>query len=311
MLESFTRFLSGRFFNFNGTAGIFRIKAIDEAGGWQHDTLTEDLDLSYRAQMKGWKFVFLPDLSVPAELPVEVSAFKSQQCRWAKGAMQTCKKTLFKILKGPFEPREKLEAWYHLSGNVTYPLMVLLSLLLFPAMIVRYNQGWFELVTIDLPLFILSFSSVSTFYITSQKALHKDWLKRIAYLPGLMAVGIGMSIPGSKAVLEGALGVKSPFVRTPKFSVEGNKGEWMSKKYRCDIGLLPVVEIAFGLYFTLATIYAWELGIYGVIPFLLLFQCGYLYTGLWALAQSVKRSNLRVSVERFFTLLHPYRRMTN
>jgi cellulose synthase/poly-beta-1,6-N-acetylglucosamine synthase-like glycosyltransferase len=298
MLESFTRFLSGRFFNFNGTAGILRRSTIEDAGGWEHDTLTEDLDLSYRAQMKGWKFVFLPNLAVPAELPVEITSFKSQQCRWAKGAMQTCKKALVKMLKGDFEPGEKLEAWYHLTGNISYPLMVILSLILFPAMIVRFNQGWFELVVIDLPLFILSFSSVSTFYITSQKALHKDWLRRIVYLPGLMAVGIGMTIPGSKAVLEGALGFKTPFVRTPKFSVEGNKDEWMSKKYRCNIGVLTIVEILFGLYFTLINIYAFNLGIYGVMPFLLLFQCGYLYTGFWALAQSLKRSSLREFIER-------------
>jgi cellulose synthase/poly-beta-1,6-N-acetylglucosamine synthase-like glycosyltransferase len=307
MLESFSRFLSGRFFNFNGTAGILRIKAIEDAGGWEHDTLTEDLDLSYRAQIKGWKFIFLPDLTVPAELPVEINSFKSQQCRWAKGAMQTCKKTLFKVLTGNFAPREKLEAWYHLTGNITYPLMVIFSLVLFPAMIVRYNQGWFELIIIDLPLFILSFSSVTTFYITSQKVLHKDWLKRIAYLPGLMAVGIGMTIPGSKAVLEGAFGLKSAFVRTPKVSVEGNKGEWMNKKYRCDIGLLTVIEIAFGLYFTFVNVYAFSFGIYGIMPFLLLFQWGYLYTGLWGMAQSLKRSSLRDSFERFFTSMRLYR----
>jgi cellulose synthase/poly-beta-1,6-N-acetylglucosamine synthase-like glycosyltransferase len=307
MLESYTRFLSGRFFNFNGTAGILRIKAIEDAGGWEHDTLTEDLDLSYRAQTKGWKFIFLPNLTVPAELPVEINSFKSQQCRWAKGAMQTCKKTLLKVLKGNFEPGEKLETWYHLTGNISYPLMVILSLILFPAMIVRYNQGWFELLVIDLPLFILSFSSVSTFYITSQKALHKDWLKRIRYLPGLMAVGIGMTIPGSKAVLEGAFGIKSPFVRTPKFSVEGSKGEWMSKKYRCDIGILTVIEIVFGIYFTFVNIYAFNLGIYGVMPFLLLFQCGYLYTGLWALAQSLKRTTLKDTFERFFASMRLYR----
>ncbi len=311
MLESYTRFLSGRFFNFNGTAGILRRKTIEEAGGWEHDTLTEDLDLSYRAQIKGWKFVFLPHLTCPAELPVEINSFKTQQCRWAKGAMQTCKKVLGRVLRGNFEAGEKLEAWYHLTGNISYPLMVLLSIVLFPAMIVRYNQGWFELMTIDLPLFILSFSSVSAFYITSQKALHKDWLKRILYLPGLMAVGIGMTIPGTKAVLEGAFGFKTPFVRTPKFSVEGNKGEWMSKKYRCDINLLTIVEIIFGLYFAFVTFYAWSIGIYGVIPFLLLFMCGYLYTGLWALAQSVKRSYMWDSVERFFSSIRPYWRMTD
>ena len=145
MLESFTRFLSGRFFNFNGTAGILRRKTIEDAGGWEHDTLTEDLDLSYRAQMKGWRFVFLPHVYVPAELPVEINSFKSQQCRWAKGAMQTCKKSLLRVLRGSFDPGEKLETWYHLTGNITYPLMVVLAILLFPALIVRYNQGWFEL----------------------------------------------------------------------------------------------------------------------------------------------------------------------
>jgi cellulose synthase/poly-beta-1,6-N-acetylglucosamine synthase-like glycosyltransferase len=311
MLESFTRYLSGRFFNFNGTAGILRRKTIEDAGGWQHDTLTEDLDLSYRAQMRGWKFIFVPDLTVPAELPVEINSFKSQQCRWAKGAMQTCKKVLVQVLKGDFDAGEKLESWYHLTGNVTYPLMVILSLILFPAMIIRYQQGWFQLLTLDLPLFILSFSSVSTFYITSQKALHKDWLKRIVYLPGLMAVGIGMTIPGAKAVLEGALGVKSPFVRTPKFSVEGNKGEWMSKKYRGDLSFVTILEIIFGLYFVAATIYACDLGIYGVIPFLLLFVWGFLYTGLWGLAQGIKRSGLWISIDRLQASLRPYSRMTD
>jgi hypothetical protein len=168
-------------------------------------------------------------------------------------------------------------------------------------------------LTIDLPLFILSFSSVSAFYITSQKALHSDWKKRILYLPGLMAVGIGMTIPGAKAVMEGAFGIKSPFVRTPKFSVEGKKGdkkddkknEWMNKKYRGSIGFLTIIEIAFAIYFLLVTIYAWQLGIYGVIPFLLLFLWGYGYTGLWALAQSIKRSNLGVAFEKVQAVFRP------
>jgi len=305
IMESYTRFLSGRFFNFNGTAGILRRRTIDEAGGWEHDTLTEDLDLSYRAQEKGWKFVFLPNVHVAAELPVEMNSFKTQQCRWAKGAMQTAKKALPRILKGDFGLGEKLEAWYHLTGNVSYPLMVLLSLVLFPALIIRFNQGWFELLTIDLPLFILSFSSVTTFYITSQKALHKDWLKRILYLPGVMAVGIGMTIPGSKAVLEGAFGIDSPFVRTPKFSVEGNGGEWKHKKYRGRVGFFALVEIGFGLYYTFVNFYAWDLGIYGVMPFLVMFQFGYLYTGLSSLAQGLKQTSIAEPFVRLYTLARP------
>ena len=292
MLESFTRFVSGRFFNFNGTAGIIRRKTIDDAGGWEHDTLTEDLDLSYRAQIKGWKFVFLPDLTVPAELPVEMNSFKSQQCRWAKGAMQTCKKVLLRILKSDLSAGEKLEAWYHLTGNICYPLMLVLSFILFPALIIRFNQGWFELLTVDLPLFLLSFSSVSTFYLTSQKVLHRDWYKRILYLPGLIAVGIGMSVSVAKAVLEGAFGIKSPFIRTPKFSVEGVKGEWRNKKYRAEVGVIPLIEIAMGVYFTCVNFYALQLGIYGVVPFLFLFQFGYFFTGFCSLAQGLKKSNL-------------------
>jgi cellulose synthase/poly-beta-1,6-N-acetylglucosamine synthase-like glycosyltransferase len=294
MLESFTRFVSGRFFNFNGTAGIIRRETIEDAGGWEHDTLTEDLDLSYRAQIKGWKFVFLPDVTVPAELPVEMNSFKTQQCRWAKGAMQTCRKVLHRILKSDLSAGEKLEAWYHLTGNVCYPLMLVFSFILFPTLIIRFNQGWFELLTVDLPLFLLSFSSVSTFYLTSQKVLHRDWYKRILYLPGLIALGIGMSVSVAKAVLEGAFGIKSAFIRTPKFSVEGGKGEWRNKKYRAEVGVIPLIEIAMGFYFTWVNVYALQFGIYGVVPFLFLFQIGYFFTGICSLAQGLKKSNLPV-----------------
>lgn len=292
MMESFTRFASGRLFNFNGTAGVLRRKTIEDAGGWEHDTLTEDLDLSYRAQLKGWKFVFLPDVKVPAELPVEMNAFKVQQCRWAKGAMQTCKKLLPRILRSDLRPCQKLEAFYHLTGSVSYPLMVLLSLVLFPAMIVRYNQGWFHLLLIDLPLFLLAFSSVSCFYVASQKALHADWYKRILYLPVLMAIGIGTCVAGARAVLEGALGVASPFVRTPKFSMMGGAGEWKHKKYRGRVGLAPLFEIGFGIGYTLIIWYSWDLGVYGILPFLGLFQFGFLYAGVASLVQRMRRPPL-------------------
>ncbi len=284
VMESWTRCLSGRFFNFNGTAGILRRRTIEDAGGWEHDTLTEDLDLSYRAQLKGWKFIFLPDVAVPAELPVELNAFKVQQCRWAKGAMQTCKKNLRRIMRSDLAPALKLEAFYHLTGNVSYPLMVLLSLALFPALIVRYNQGFFELFLIDLPLFILSFSSVTCFYITSQKTLHRDWYRRILHLPVLMAVGIGMCVAGAKAVLEGALGIQSPFVRTPKLSIRSRGEAWKSKKYRGRMGWVPWAEIALGVYFSLMIVYSWDLGIYGILPFLFLFQFGFFYVGFFSLA---------------------------
>jgi hypothetical protein len=180
--------------------------------------------------------------------------------------------------------------------------MVLLSLLLFPALIVRFNQGLFELFLFDLPLFILSFSSVTTFYITSQKALHKDWRRRLLYLPGLMAVGIGMTVCGTKAVLEGAFGIQTPFVRTPKYSVEGNRGDWKRKKYRGKVGLLAFFEVLLGLYFTYMNYYAWDLGIYGVIPFLLLFQGGFLYTGFCSLSQGARRWSVPRRLARRYRL---------
>jgi cellulose synthase/poly-beta-1,6-N-acetylglucosamine synthase-like glycosyltransferase len=302
MLESFTRSQSGRFFNFNGTAGIIRRSVIEDAGGWQHDTLTEDLDLSYRAQLEGWRFVFLPDLPVPAELPAEMNSFKVQQCRWSKGAMQTAIKLLPRLLRADLSRARKIEAWYHLTGNITYPMMLLLSLILFPAMIVRFNQGLFELLLFDLPLFILAFSSVSCFYITAQRSLHRDWLRRILYLPGLMAVGIGMSVAGSKAVLEGALGIRSDFLRTPKFSLRGRTGNWREKKYRGHQGILPIIELTLGIYFGYVTYYAWDMGIYGVIPFLLLFLSGFLYMGIMSLAQDAGRRSL---VPPLRTRIHP------
>jgi cellulose synthase/poly-beta-1,6-N-acetylglucosamine synthase-like glycosyltransferase len=152
VLEHSGRARSGVFFNFNGTAGMWRRTAIEEAGGWQHDTLTEDTDLSYRAQLKGWKFIYLQDVECPAELPVEMTAFKTQQARWAKGLIQTSKKILPSVMKSDQPFRVKLEAWYHLTANLSYPLMVLLSVLLLPAMIIRFYQGWFQMLYIDLPV---------------------------------------------------------------------------------------------------------------------------------------------------------------
>ena len=160
ILEHGGRNRSGRFFNFNGTAGLWRRAAIDDAGGWQHDTLTEDLDLSYRAQMKGWRFVYLQDVVCPAEIPVEMNAFKSQQHRWAKGSIQTCQKLLPRILASDLPLHVKVESAFHLTANFAYPLMVLLSLLMFPAMVIRYNMGLYEMLIVDVPLFMGATMSV-------------------------------------------------------------------------------------------------------------------------------------------------------
>jgi len=285
VLEHGARNRAGLFFNFNGTAGIWRREAIVDAGGWQHDTLTEDLDLSYRAQLRGWRFIFLPDLVSPAEVPVEMNSFKSQQHRWAKGSVQTCRKLLPLILRSQLPLGVKAEAFFHLTANFNYPLMSVLSVLMAPAMVIRYNMGWYEMLLIDVPLFLAATASVGNFYLVCQRELHTDWLKRVKYLPFLMSVGIGLAVNNTKAVFEALFDRQSEFARTPKYGIEVAADEWIGKKYRQSFVVQPMIELALGLYFTATVFYALANGIYGTLPFLVLFQVGFLYTGLLSIIQ--------------------------
>jgi cellulose synthase/poly-beta-1,6-N-acetylglucosamine synthase-like glycosyltransferase len=285
VLEHGGRNRAGCFFNFNGTAGVWRREAIDSAGGWQHDTLTEDLDLSYRAQLRGWKFKFLPHVVSPAEVPVEMNSFKSQQHRWAKGSIQTCMKLLPTILRSKQPLMVKVEAFFHLTANFNYLLMCALSVLMFPAMWVRYNMGWTETLLIDLPLFMLATWSFFRFYMKSQRELHPDWRSRLKYLPFLMSIGIGLSINNTKAVLEALFRKQSEFARTPKYGIERDSDEWAGKKYHQTVGTQSIIELALGLYFTGTVFYALSNQIYGTVPFLMLFQVGFLYTGLLSILQ--------------------------
>jgi cellulose synthase/poly-beta-1,6-N-acetylglucosamine synthase-like glycosyltransferase len=285
VLEHGGRNRSGLFFNFNGTAGIWRRSTIGDAGGWQHDTLTEDLDLSYRAQVRGWKFVFLPDLIAPAEVPVEMNSFKSQQHRWAKGSIQTCRKLLPRILRSNLPLGVKAEAFFHLSANFNYPLMCVLSVLMAPSMVIRYNMGWYEMLLIDVPLFFAATASVANFYMVCQRELHKDWITRAKYLPFLMSIGIGLAVNNTRAVIEALFNKQSEFARTPKYRIEAQADEWIGKKYRQSFVVQPMIELALGLYFTATVFYALANGIYGTLPFLVLFQIGFLYTGLLSIIQ--------------------------
>jgi cellulose synthase/poly-beta-1,6-N-acetylglucosamine synthase-like glycosyltransferase len=286
VLEHSGRARSGVFFNFNGTAGMWRRVAIDEAGGWQHDTLTEDTDLSYRAQLKGWKFLYLQDVECPAELPVEMTAFKTQQARWAKGLIQVAKKTLPKVFASDVPRSVKVEAWYHLTANLSYPLMIVLSVLMLPAMIIRFYQGWFQMLYIDLPLFMASTFSISSFYLVSQKELFpKTWPRAFLYLPLLMALGIGLTITNTRAVLEALAGKQTAFARTPKYRVETKKDKVAAAKYRKRLGWVPWIELLIGTYFALAVYYAIDNENYITVPFLMLFVFGYWCTGLMSLLQ--------------------------
>jgi cellulose synthase/poly-beta-1,6-N-acetylglucosamine synthase-like glycosyltransferase len=283
MIEHGGRHFSGRFFNFNGTAGIWRRNAIESAGGWAHDTLTEDTDLSYRAQLAGWKFLYLPHVVCPAELPVEMNSFKTQQARWAKGLVQTAIKLLPRILRSDLPWKIKAEAFFHLTANISYPLMIALSFLLMPAMIVRFNQCWFQMLYIDLPLWLLSTASVSMFYLISQKELYPDWRLRLRYLPFLMSLGIGMSVSNSKAVIEALLGIKTSFKRTPKYRIENRTDRWVTKKYLRKTGVMPLFELSMGAYFVVVVLYAFMNRNYPTIPFLMLFVIGFTYMGLMSI----------------------------
>jgi cellulose synthase/poly-beta-1,6-N-acetylglucosamine synthase-like glycosyltransferase len=288
VLEHGSRHRSGCFFNFNGTAGVWRREAIADAGGWQHDTLTEDLDLSYRAQLRGWQFMFLPDLVTPAEVPVEMNAFKSQQHRWAKGSIQTCRKLLPYILLADLPLRVKVEAFFHLTANFNYLLMVALSILMFPAMVVRYEMGWTEMLLIDIPLFAAATLSVVNFYAISQREAYPDWRTRVKYLPVVMAIGIGLAVNNAKAVIEALFGDAGEFKRTPKYGIEQRQDDWQHKKYHQSMPIQPLVELALGLYFTVTVLYALANDIYGTLPFLVLFQFGFLYMGLMSIVQQLR-----------------------
>jgi cellulose synthase/poly-beta-1,6-N-acetylglucosamine synthase-like glycosyltransferase len=294
VVEQTTRNRTGGFFNFNGTAGIWRRQAIEMSGGWQHDTLTEDTDLSFRAQLMGWKFVYLLDEEAPAEIPVEINAFKAQQRRWAKGVMQVGLKLYPRIWLAPLPLRVKLEMFFRLTGNISYPLMIVASFLQFPLLLVRYNQPFYHLMVLDLPLLFFSSISVVLFYGSAVWYLDDKRAPRLLHLPLVMGLGIGLAFSNARAVLEALLGVKSEFVRTPKYRVEDDTdATWKRKKYKRKRGLLPLLELAFALYFLLAITYSARLHMWGTIPFLLLFFFGFGYMGLMSILQTA--SGKRIS----------------
>jgi cellulose synthase/poly-beta-1,6-N-acetylglucosamine synthase-like glycosyltransferase len=229
--------------------------------------------------------VFLPDLVAPAEVPVEMNSFKSQQHRWAKGSVQTCRKLLPRILRSSMPFGVKAEAFFHLTANFNYPLMCVLSVLMAPAMVIRYNMGWYEMLIIDVPLFFAATASVANFYLVCQRELHADWMTRIKYLPFLMSIGIGLAVNNTRAVFEAVFNRQSEFARTPKYRIEAAADEWIGKKYRQSFVVQPMIELALGLYFTATVFYALANGIFGTLPFLVLFQVGFLYTGLLSIIQ--------------------------
>ncbi len=219
VMEQQVRNKAGFFINFNGTAGIWRKACIYDAGNWQPDTLTEDLDLSYRAQLKGWKFVFLNDFTSPSELPIEINALKNQQFRWTKGAIETSKKILPLVWKSSIPLKLKLYSTFHLTMNIVFPLIVLAGLLNVPLVYVK-NTGNYDEYFAFMSIFTLAFISSFLMYMYSQKDVYPDWKRRIYLFPVFMAGSMGFALNNTRAVIEGLFNKKSEFVRTPKFRIE-------------------------------------------------------------------------------------------
>lgn len=280
LLEQTARSRAGRFFNFNGTAGLWRKSCIDEAGGWHYDTLTEDLDLSYRAQMAGWRFVYLPDVVVPAELPMDMNGFKSQQHRWTKGSIQTCKKLLPSIWKAKLPLLIKLEATAHLTSNFGYLLLVMLCVLILPQSFAAAHGAVYSWL-VDMPIFLATSVSISLFYIVAQMDLNpRGWWREIWLLPFTLALATGMSINNARGVLEAVFNRESEFTRTPKYGSDVPRHVSRRVRYLPLKSFLPAIELLFAAYFAYCIWSAMLAGRWMSVPFLLIFLGGFGYVAL-------------------------------
>ena len=280
VVEQLSRAENGLFLNFNGTAGVWRKEAILDGGGWHADTLTEDLDLSYRCQLKGWKLEYAIDVVVPAELPETYTAFKTQQFRWAKGSVQTAKKLLGQVLRSPVGFLAKMQAIFHMLHYFAHMMMFTLALLALPlSAILPQVSNLMGSAFLVLPL-VVSTMGPSILYLVSQRFLYPNkWLRRLCWLPSMVMIGFGICISNTRAVLEAVFGVKSGFVRTPK------RGEKTVKSYRTKSDWVPYLEIGAGLYCTLTMVSFVMQGVFGGLVFFLFYAVGFFTTGVRSLME--------------------------
>jgi cellulose synthase/poly-beta-1,6-N-acetylglucosamine synthase-like glycosyltransferase len=280
-VEQTARNRSGLLINFNGTAGLWRRSCIEEAGGWQGDTISEDFDLSYRAQLAGWHCLFLRDVVAPAEIPPQLAAFKRQQFRWAKGSIQCLKKLGWRVARSSLAWPAKLQALVHISSYMVHPLMVVLALI---TPLLMMGEGT---ANIRFPLLYLSLLSLGppTLYFVAQYSLNaQEWKRNYKAMPLLILLGSGIALSNTKAVVEALLGVGSVFRRTPKFNVNATTDRWQNSRYRLPFDGLAVAELVFALYSLLGAWFAAANGHLFAVPFILLYGLGFGYVGwlgLW------------------------------
>ncbi|MEY5131060.1 MAG: hypothetical protein RL734_1127 [Bacteroidota bacterium] len=289
VIEQQVRNKAGFFINFNGTAGIWRKSCIEDAGNWHADTLAEDLDLSYRAQLRGWKFVFLNDVTSPAELPADINGLKTQQFRWTKGAVETAKKLLPLVWKSNLPMKIKLECTVHLTSNIVFPFILLTAFLNVPLVVIKNTVEGYDSIFTMMGIFVLASISTFMFYMYAQRAIHLDWRRRLMLFPVFMAGSMGFAVNNTKAVFEALTGKKSAFLRTPKYKIVGADGEWKKKKYvQKKIGGAVFMELFFTLYFIVGiSISVFYLEI-AAIPFQLLFLAGFGTVGALSLRHALE-----------------------
>lgn len=290
VLEQQVRNKAGFFINFNGTAGIWRKNTIYDAGNWQADTLTEDLDLSYRAQLKGWKFRYLNDVTSPAELPADINALKTQQFRWTKGAVETAKKILPKVFASDLSLKMKIESFIHLTSNIVFPFIIIVAMLNVPLVIIKNTIGGFDEFYSLMSVFVLASVSTFLFYTYAQKAIHLDWRKRLLLFPVFLAGSMGFAVNNTKAVLEALIGKKTGFARTPKDGMIGTKKVVSKTNYsHKKVSAVVVIELLLTLYFVVGigiSIFYLEIA---AIPFQLMFLLGFGSVGYMSLKHALAR----------------------
>jgi cellulose synthase/poly-beta-1,6-N-acetylglucosamine synthase-like glycosyltransferase len=270
VVEQTARDRSGLLMNFNGTGGVWRRACIEESGGWTAETLSEDLDLSYRAQLAGWETLYLPTVDAPAELPPQIAAFKRQQARWTQGSIQTLRKLLGPIVRSPrLSIFQKGMAVLHLSGYLANSLMILLLVVTLPMTLLNVAPPAMGNVG------LLAGLGPPLIYLISQQWLHRNWIRRLRTLPLLILVGIGIAWNNALASWRGLTRWGGTFARTPKFRVEGKAGQWLDSAYRLDIDASVVGEGALAVYALVSTALAYQAGRYGLVPFLLLYAAAF------------------------------------
>lgn len=272
VVEQGVRSKAGLFLNFNGTAGVWRKECIQNSGGWHHDTLTEDLDLSYRAQLNDWKIRFIPHVSAPAELPIHISALKRQQFRWAKGSIQTAKKLLKHVWRSPNPMVSKLEATIHLTNYIVHPLILINIILVLPMVTSQSPLLWLT------PIFALAAFGPLTMYWIAMGHDGKSRRERLVNLVLLVVLGMGLSLNNSHAVLEALVGKQSSFLRTPKFNILGkpNSIKTTGNEYRLPLDATAWIEVFLALYTTGLLVYVIVQGVWSLVIWLLLYASGYI-----------------------------------